>query len=88
MVLLFLYCIIHFHLILLFIIYQRIHTGKTMDGVCKTRSTYPSWAPEITPGFVGVRVAQSLIFYVVFCILLQVCCMSVNETTLHPSHSV
>lgn len=38
-----------------------------------TGSSYLSGAPEITPVFGGVSVAQSLVFYVVFCVLLVIC---------------
>lgn len=39
-------------------------TGAT----CEAGSSYPSGAPEITPISGGVRVAQSLVFYVVLCV--------------------
>ena len=35
-------------------------------GIC-TGTAYPSGAPEFIPDFSGVRVAQSLVFCVVFC---------------------
>ena len=43
------------------------------DATCGAGSIYPSGAPEITPVFGGVRVAYSLVFYVVSSVLLSAC---------------
>ena len=44
---------------------------------CGPETAYPSEALEFTLGFYGIRVAQSLIFYVVFCISLFVILFSI-----------
>ena len=43
-------------------------TGTTYGA----ETAYPSGAHEFTPDFSGVRVARSLVLYVVFCISLYV----------------
>ena len=44
----------------------------TTNATWGAGSAYPSGAPDTTFIFGGVRVAQSLVFYVVFCVLLFV----------------
>ena len=46
-------------------------SNKT-DAICGAGTVYPSGAPGFTPGFSGVRVAQSLVFCVMFCGLVFV----------------
>jgi len=41
-------------------------------ATCGAGSAYPSGAPEFTPGFSGVRLAQPLVFCVRFCRSLSV----------------
>ena len=41
--------------------------GSTAGVTCGAGTAYPSGAPELIPGFHWVRVARSLVFYVVFC---------------------
>jgi hypothetical protein len=40
---------------------------NTTGATSRVGTAYPSGAPEFTPVFSGVRVAPSLVFYVVFC---------------------
>ena len=50
------------------------HTGVQHAFHIDTSATseagtaYPSGAHEFTPGFIGVRIAQYFVFYVVFCV--------------------
>jgi hypothetical protein len=46
--------------------------SNTTDATNGAGISYPSGAPEFTSVLVGVHVAPSLVFYVVFCILLFV----------------
>jgi hypothetical protein len=40
--------------------YQRLfNQNKTTDATCGTGTAYPAGTSEFTPGFKGVRVAQS-----------------------------
>ena len=53
-------------------IYHRVcYKSKTTGAGRGTGAAYPSGAHELIPDFSGVRVAQSLVFCVVFCISLS-----------------
>ena len=57
------------NLLYLFMKYHRVSnksTSNTADAISGAGTVYTSGAPEFTPVFSGVRVAQSLIFCVVF----------------------
>jgi hypothetical protein len=41
--------------------------SNTTGATCVTGTAFPSVAPEFTPGFSWIRVAQSLVFHVVYC---------------------
>ena len=53
---------------------QVCNKSKTTSSISGARTAYPSGAHKLTPGFCGVRVAQSLVFCVVFCTSLFVLC--------------
>jgi len=71
-----------------FTTYHRVgNKSNTTAATCGEKTAYPFGPPEFTTDFQWVRVARSLVFYVLFCRLLFVvlsfflwplCCLSSN----------
>lgn len=51
-----------------FVTYHKLcNMNKTICATSETGSVYPSGVPEFSPSFIGVDVAQSVVFWLVFC---------------------
>ena len=62
------------------------HTGVQHASHIDTSATseagtaYPSGAHEFTPSFIGVRIAQYFVFYVVFCVPISLVFYSLSDS--------
>jgi len=64
-------CRTHSRVLSSFMNYHRFcNKSNTMGATCGTGTAYSSGERAFTPAFIGVRVARSFIFCVVFCRLL------------------
>ena len=61
-------CRNHNHVLYSFMTYRRVCFKRNPTGAFKRAGTaHPSGTPEFTTGFSSIRVAQYLVFYVMFC---------------------